>query len=148
MDTVVTNRHIAAPYRGFGKPEICFAYKNQMDIIAQKLNMDPLEFRLRNIYRSTVITRIVAERLGLPYENIEIAPVDTMYTPYEKTTTGSRLTYHIGNAASHSRLSPVQIARRHQVYIDLLKAHDADGLEQAVKNQNFSIPFSRFPPQL
>lgn len=47
----------------------------------------------------TVIPQFVAERLGIPYENVSVAPVDTEYTPYEKTTTGSRLTYHVGVAA-------------------------------------------------
>lgn len=48
---------------------------------------------------NTVIPQFVAERLGIPYENVSVVPVDTMYTPYEKTTTGSRLTFHVGNAA-------------------------------------------------
>ncbi len=48
---------------------------------------------------TTVISQFVAERLGIPYENVSLVPVDTMYTPYEKTTTGSRLTFHVGNAA-------------------------------------------------
>ena len=47
----------------------------------------------------SVITSFVAERLGIPYEDVLTMPVDTMYTPYEKTTTGSRLTFHVGNAA-------------------------------------------------
>ena len=48
---------------------------------------------------NTVIPAFVAERLGIPYENVSVVPVDTMFTPYEKTTTGSRLTFHVGNAA-------------------------------------------------
>lgn len=48
---------------------------------------------------NTVIPQFVAERLGIPYENVSVTPVDTMFTPYEKTTTGSRLTFHVGNAA-------------------------------------------------
>ena len=48
---------------------------------------------------NSVIPAFVAERLGIPYENVSIAQVDTQYTPYEKTTTGSRLTFHVGNAA-------------------------------------------------
>ena len=46
----------------------------------------------------SILPAFVAERLGIPYENVSVVPVDTMYTPYEKTTTGSRLTFHVGNA--------------------------------------------------
>jgi DNA-binding GntR family transcriptional regulator len=64
-----------------------------------------------------------------------------------ETTTNLRLNSWTKFTASHSRLSPVQIARRHQVYIDLLKARNADGLEQAIKNhiretfQSLSLDF-------
>lgn len=47
----------------------------------------------------TIIPQYVAERLGIPYENVRVTKVDTMFTPYEKTTTGSRLAFHVGNAA-------------------------------------------------
>jgi len=47
----------------------------------------------------TVIAQIVAEELGMPYEKIFLTPVDTQYTPYERSTTSSRATFHTGNAA-------------------------------------------------
>lgn len=184
--TVATNKQITSAYRGFGMPEYSFAFENQMDLLAEKIGMDPYEFRLMNLYHTgdvsatgevlpavgiekclraaadlihwedgdwkrrvmpdgkwrakgiacgikltgtpstssvvlkfnddasvqvlqsgmelgqgvnTVIPQFVAERLGIPYENVSVTPVDTMYTPYEKTTTGSRLTFHVGNAA-------------------------------------------------
>ena len=34
--------------RGFGAPQVCFAYESQMDDIARALGLDPLEIRLRN----------------------------------------------------------------------------------------------------
>ena len=34
--------------RGFGAPQVCFAYESQMDEIAHKLGIDPLEIRLKN----------------------------------------------------------------------------------------------------
>ena len=184
--TVATNRQITSAYRGFGMPEYSFAFENQMDLLADKIGMDPCEFRLMNLYHTgdfsatgevlpavgiekclkaaadlinwkdgdwkrrvmpdgkwrakgiacgikltgtpstssvvlkfnddasvqilqsgvelgqgvnTVIPQFVTERLGIPYENVSVVPVDTMFTPYEKTTTGSRLTFHVGNAA-------------------------------------------------
>ena len=42
-----TNNPIAGPMRGFGVPQVAFAYESQMDEIANKLNIDPLELRLK-----------------------------------------------------------------------------------------------------
>jgi len=43
-----TNHTYAAAFRGFGHPEITFAIERTMDILSDKLGMDPLELRLRN----------------------------------------------------------------------------------------------------
>ena len=45
---VYTNKLRATPLRGLGVPEATWAVESQMDIIARKLGMDPLEFRLKN----------------------------------------------------------------------------------------------------
>jgi CO/xanthine dehydrogenase Mo-binding subunit len=183
--TVVTNKQLTCAYRGFGVPEISWAYESQMDLLADALGMDPLELRLLNAYEdgdisdtgeklvsvglkdcikeaarlvewdkgyqpsvtpdgklrakgiactnkltgtpstssviikmnedgsvtilqsgleigqgvNTVIPIMVAEALGISIDKVMAVPVDTLYTPYEKTTTGSRLTFHVGNAA-------------------------------------------------
>ncbi len=183
--TVVTNKHIATAYRGFGVPEVAWGYESQMNLLAEKLNMDPVELRLKNalvdgdenghgevmkacgvkdcireaaakldwdenfkpglgpdgklhgrgisafckltgtpsatsviikinedgtvvVYVSgtemgqgatTVIPQIVSESLGISIDKITTVPVDTLYSPYDKTTTSSRLTFHSGNAA-------------------------------------------------
>ena len=36
--------------RGFGAPQVCFAYESQMDEIAGTLDIDPLEIRMRNAF--------------------------------------------------------------------------------------------------
>ena len=43
-----TNHPNATAFRGFGHPELTFAVERAMDILADKLNMDPLELRLKN----------------------------------------------------------------------------------------------------
>jgi carbon-monoxide dehydrogenase large subunit len=48
---VYTNKVIAGAYRGYGTPQVTWAYESQMDMIARRLGMDPLEFRLKNILR-------------------------------------------------------------------------------------------------
>jgi CO/xanthine dehydrogenase Mo-binding subunit len=47
---VYTNKTTTGAMRGFGAPQVCFAYESQMDDIAQKLGIDPLEIRLRNAF--------------------------------------------------------------------------------------------------
>lgn len=47
---VYTNKTVGGAMRGFGAPQICFAYESHMDTIANKLGMDPLEIRLINAY--------------------------------------------------------------------------------------------------
>ncbi|HLB12598.1 MAG TPA: xanthine dehydrogenase family protein molybdopterin-binding subunit [Dehalococcoidia bacterium] len=45
---IYTNKVPAGAMRGFGWPQIMWASESQMDVIAQKLGLDPLEIRLRN----------------------------------------------------------------------------------------------------
>jgi carbon-monoxide dehydrogenase large subunit len=49
---VYTNKVPAGAMRGFGVPQIAWVYEQQMDIIAEKLGMDPLEFRKMNVLRN------------------------------------------------------------------------------------------------
>jgi CO/xanthine dehydrogenase Mo-binding subunit len=49
--TVYTNTVPAGAYRGFGTLQVTWAYESQMDIIATKLGLDPLEFRLKNLLK-------------------------------------------------------------------------------------------------
>lgn len=175
---VYTNKPIGGAFRGFGAPQAAWAYESQMDIIAEKLGLDPLEIRLRNgfeegsismtgqvlqsvglkeclrrvaaalawdkastaegygkgiacIHRDTVspagstafikvgedgsveiltstvelgqgsdtvLAQIVAEELAVPLSVISVSKADTDYTPYDRSTTASRSTFHMGNA--------------------------------------------------
>ena len=47
---VYTNKQIAGAYRGFGTTQATWACEAQLDVIAAKLGIDPLEIRLRNAY--------------------------------------------------------------------------------------------------
>ena len=53
---VYTNKSVAAGLRGYGIPQVCWAYESQMDIIAKKLDIDPVEIRLKNIVTEGYIT--------------------------------------------------------------------------------------------
>jgi len=41
---------VSGAMRGFGAPQVCFAYESQMDDMARALRMDPLEIRLLNAF--------------------------------------------------------------------------------------------------
>jgi CO/xanthine dehydrogenase Mo-binding subunit/aerobic-type carbon monoxide dehydrogenase small subunit (CoxS/CutS family) len=48
---VYTNNPPCGAMRGFGAPQVCFAYESAMDELAAKLGIDPVEFRLKNAVR-------------------------------------------------------------------------------------------------
>lgn len=45
---VYTNNPIAGAMRGFGVPQVALAHESHMDVLAEALNMDPFEIRLKN----------------------------------------------------------------------------------------------------
>jgi len=176
---IYTNNPISGPMRGFGVPQVAFAYESQMDEIAHELDIDPLELRLKNALEKndetawgekivsiglkeclkkaaeglnwsepkkdrnrgkgiacmqkftttlqgvtsaivkynhdgsldlltssmeigqgvmTVLSQFASEELNVPIEKIRVSSADTDYTPFDASTTGSRSTYHMGNA--------------------------------------------------
>ena len=46
-----TNNSWSGAMRGFGVPQMAFAHESQMDLLAQALGIDPIEFRLKNCLR-------------------------------------------------------------------------------------------------
>ena len=48
---VYTNNPIGGAFRGFGVPQVNFAFESQMDIIAKQLNISSLEIRRLNVVR-------------------------------------------------------------------------------------------------
>ena len=71
--TVCTNHAWGSAFRGYGAPEIEFPSEVLMDELAEKLGMDPLELRYKNVYRpgSTTPTGQEPEVYSLP-EMIDI----------------------------------------------------------------------------
>ena len=45
---VYTNKAPACAMQGYGNPQVAFAVESQIDIIAEKLGIDPIEMRLKN----------------------------------------------------------------------------------------------------
>jgi len=77
--TVCTNHAWGSAFRAYGSPQSEFASEVLMDELAEKLGMDPLELRYKNVYRpgSTTPTGQTPEVFSLP----EI--LDTLRPKYE-----------------------------------------------------------------
>lgn len=54
--TVATNHAWGAPFRAYGSPQAFLASESLMDELAEKIGLDPLEFRALNIYRPGATT--------------------------------------------------------------------------------------------
>lgn len=48
---IYTNKPYVGAWRGFGTPSIAVAHEAQMELLARKLGLDPLEVRLKNIVK-------------------------------------------------------------------------------------------------
>jgi CO/xanthine dehydrogenase Mo-binding subunit len=53
---VYTNKVPTGAFRGFGNPQITFAVESMLDMLAEKVGIDPAEVRLRNASRTGDIT--------------------------------------------------------------------------------------------
>lgn len=48
-NAIYTNTPISGAFRGYGNPQGAFPLESQMDQMAEELNLDPIDFRLKNI---------------------------------------------------------------------------------------------------
>jgi xanthine dehydrogenase molybdenum-binding subunit len=60
---VFTNKSPGGALRGYGNPQMNFAQESQMDIMAEKLAMDPLELRLKNYRQLGEIDPVLNEEI-------------------------------------------------------------------------------------
>lgn len=56
--SVYTNNIPNGAFRGFGGPQGTFAAENQMNKLAERLKMDPIEIRMKNLYRTGSILSV------------------------------------------------------------------------------------------
>jgi CO/xanthine dehydrogenase Mo-binding subunit len=66
---VYTNNTYTGSLRGFGGPQALFAIESQMEELARKLNMDPLDFRLKNMLvpgKKNATSAVMDASCGLP----------------------------------------------------------------------------------
>jgi xanthine dehydrogenase D subunit len=100
---VYTNNPPCGAMRGFGAPQVCFAYEAQMDKLAATLSIDPVELRLLNAVRtgSVLPTGQIIRGSAPVRELIERARDIPMPTP-ERTGLREPVTYP-GGAGNVSR---------------------------------------------
>jgi CO/xanthine dehydrogenase Mo-binding subunit len=194
---VYTNTVSAASFRSIGGPQTAWATESQMDMISQKLGIDPVELRRRNLVKKgeeirpkfrpldadlakgfklvvdklgwdgpvttdgrgrgvgfgttdpgaplastatvhilsdgsvvllcgtvelgqgakTIMSQIVAEELRVPLERVAIRPIDTAFTPFDRSTGSSRSTTVMGKAVElaggDARRQIVELATEH-----------------------------------
>lgn len=60
---VYTNKSLNGAFRGYGNPQMNFAQESQMDIVAEKLGMDPIELRLKNYRGAGEIDPVFNEKI-------------------------------------------------------------------------------------
>ena len=63
VSLVYTNKQPGASFRGYGNPQMTFALESQIDELADRLGIDPIDLRLRNAPESGDVT-LTGWRLG------------------------------------------------------------------------------------
>ncbi len=61
-----TNNLFGGAYRGFGAPQVSFAAEATLDRLARKLELDPIDFRRRNLLDDTASTTCTGQVLQSP----------------------------------------------------------------------------------
>lgn len=94
---VYTNNPISGMFRGFGTPQLTWAYESQMDIIADKLDIDPLEIRLKNCLKEgdEIPSGEILKSVGLR-QTLEKVAKEIGWREFEK-----KEGYGIGIACAH-----------------------------------------------
>ncbi|MGN6734017.1 MAG: xanthine dehydrogenase family protein molybdopterin-binding subunit, partial [Candidatus Binatia bacterium] len=230
--SVYTNLPPTGPFRGVGVSHVCWAYESEMDDIARRLNVDPVELRLKHLVRErdifvtgeelvsvgvtdclrrtadaigwkgkeeqaappekksllrgkgvavaikstttpttssasvrlnadgsavlltssveigqgllTSMAQIIGEELGLSLESVTVSSPDTDLTPYDKSTSSSRTTFHMGQAAQQAardvknQLFDVA-AKKLEARIEDLELRDGTVFVRGVPDKKISI---------
>ncbi len=98
---VYTNKFPQGSFRGFGNPSVQFAAESQMDQLAEKLGMDPIEFRLKNILRpgqTTITNQKIEDSIGIGEALRKVAEKSGWFTKRReyKAKNGKRFRKGIG----------------------------------------------------
>jgi CO/xanthine dehydrogenase Mo-binding subunit len=116
---VYTNNPPCGAMRGFGAVQVCFAHEAQMDKLAQKLEIDPIELRLLNalgpggalptgqkITGTLPVAEVIRKAAALPVPDPEELPRDPMRLPggSGNTTRGEGVKRGVGFAVGFKNI--------------------------------------------
>jgi xanthine dehydrogenase molybdenum-binding subunit len=73
---VYTNKEMGTAFRGFGNPQVTFATESQLDELAEKIGIDPLDLRLRNSNCAMTTTSCGAEVCGCGMTDCMVAAAE------------------------------------------------------------------------
>ncbi|HPL53950.1 MAG TPA: molybdopterin-dependent oxidoreductase [Bacillota bacterium] len=98
--TVATNHAWGSAFRSYGSPQSLFATEVLSDMMAEKIGMDPLEFRYLNVYRegSTTPTGCAPDVIAFPQAIDKIRPLykEAKEKAREKNKNGGDIRYGVG----------------------------------------------------
>ncbi|NOZ03514.1 MAG: molybdopterin-dependent oxidoreductase, partial [FCB group bacterium] len=99
-----TNSPPTGAFRGFGSPQATFGHERMMDIIAERLGIDPVELRLKNVLRAgdtTLTGQRIDHSVGARETILKVREASQWDRRRKETTAGSRYLYGLGIAACH-----------------------------------------------
>jgi CO/xanthine dehydrogenase Mo-binding subunit len=99
-----TNLHPTGAFRGFGSPQATFGHERIMDIVAAKIEMDPVQFRLINILKpgfQTQTGHLLEQSVGAEKTVAQAADAAGWNNEWKKNKLEDRTLEGIGIAACH-----------------------------------------------
>ena len=165
---VYTNKAPTCAMQGYGAPQVTFGVETMMDIIAEEINMDPIELRLKNYVglgeifwgqgptiRSMIHSDGVKELLetGAEYINWKERPDPKSQTGRYRRGIGMARGFHTSGTGAPvpgevKDYTTVQVKVNEDGSIDVLTAlmdHGGGTLDAAAKlvAEEFSVPFEK-----
>jgi CO/xanthine dehydrogenase Mo-binding subunit len=119
--TVLTNNTFASANRGFGANQPCFAYESQLDELAKKLNMSPLEIRRKNYLHTgeALATGRVLEH-AVETEQTAIKALEALGEPTKPRKLSERIGQGIASCmSSYGRMTFLHDTSRSFVSVEL-----------------------------
>ncbi len=83
---VYTNKIFGTAYRGFGHVEALWGIERNMDIVARKLGMDPVKFRMKNVLMpgaTTITGEKITDHTGRPDKCLEAVAKEIKWRGYK-----------------------------------------------------------------
>lgn len=119
--TVLTNNTFTSANRGFGANQPCFAFESQLDLLAKKLGMTPLQIRKRNYLHSggSLATNWVLQT-SVETEATAEKVVEALGKPRERRHPAQRIGQGIASCMSpYGRMVFLHDSSRSTVSVDL-----------------------------